>query len=201
MKGKAAADNNKEVTLLDLGSIETYITQFPIYQYSFLKPEELTYSDKAKQLCRQNCSAYGQFWSCQPAVGKIEKCREHCLLFSDVLVFSTVSDMKEHSGRAFKEEAAKEHEHLTDIIAEHFLDEGYSIYTLTGGRCMKCAKCTFPRELCRFPDEMHPCIESHGLVMSDIADICNMDHYMGEELRLNFSLIFIKDDEVKEEEQ
>lgn len=178
---------------MNFESIEAYISKFPIYQYAFLKPEEIVFSDKAKQMCRQNCAFYGQSWSCQPAVGKIEKYRENCLLYSNVLVFSTVSEVESSLKADFRKEAVKEHVRLTDIINEKLIDEGYHTFVLSAGKCMRCTKCTFPKALCRNQNKMYPCIESHGITISDLAEQCDMDYYMGENLRINFSLVFIDD--------
>ena len=32
--------------------IEEYITQFPIYQYAFVKPEDIEFNDRVRQICK-----------------------------------------------------------------------------------------------------------------------------------------------------
>ena len=39
--------------------IEEYITQFPIYQYAFVKPEDIEFNDRVRQICKKECSAAG----------------------------------------------------------------------------------------------------------------------------------------------
>ena len=39
--------------------IEEYITQFPIYQYAFVKPEDIEFNDRVRQICKKECSRYG----------------------------------------------------------------------------------------------------------------------------------------------
>ena len=56
--------------------IEEYITQFPIYQYAFVKPEDIEFNDRVRQICKKECSRYGASWSCPPAVGAVEECRK-----------------------------------------------------------------------------------------------------------------------------
>lgn len=36
--------------------IEEYITQFPIYQYAFVKPEDIEFNDRVRQICKKECS-------------------------------------------------------------------------------------------------------------------------------------------------
>ena len=55
--------------------IEEYITQFPIYQYAFVKPEDIEFNDRVRQICKKECSRYGASWSCPPAVGTVEVCK------------------------------------------------------------------------------------------------------------------------------
>ena len=38
--------------------IEEYITQFPIYQYAFVKPEDIEFNDRVRQICKKECSRY-----------------------------------------------------------------------------------------------------------------------------------------------
>ena len=49
--------------------IEEYITQFPIYQYAFVKPEDIEFNDRVRQICKKECSRYGASWSL-PAGGR-----------------------------------------------------------------------------------------------------------------------------------
>ena len=173
--------------------IEAYISRFPIYQYSFQKPEMLEYSENIRQVCKRTCPHYSGSWSCIPAVGKLEKCRDHCLRYTDVLIFSTVTELADPSEQKQKTSAQREHERLTRLINDHMRDQGYLTYVISSSYCKKCPKCTFPRDYCRFPEEMFPCIESHGIMIADLCSQCDMDYYMGDRLFLLFTLLFYKD--------
>ena len=177
---------------MDFENIESYIKQFPLYQYAFIKPDDVEYSEKVRQLCKRSCPHYGASWSCPPAIGKIEKCRETCLKYSDLLVFSTVTELSEASDKEMAA-AQAEHERLTKMICSHMTSQGYITYVLSSSWCKNCSKCTFPRDFCRQPEEMYPCIESHGIIVADLMDQCEMDHYLGGSLYLLFSLIYFKE--------
>ena len=173
--------------------LEEFILQFPIYQYSFMKSEDIEFSEKVRSFCKRSCPHYRESWSCPPAVGKLEQCRDKCLKYTDVLIFSTVTEVDEKEKNIRSGETQKEHEKLTGIINSKMRDLGYITYVISSGYCRICDKCTFPRDYCRHPEEMYPCIESHGIVVSDLIADNDMDYYMGEKLRLMFSLIFFKD--------
>ena len=63
---------------MNFQSIENYITQFPIYQYTFLSIDDIEFNDKVRTICKRECPRYGKSWSCPPAVGTVDKCRERC---------------------------------------------------------------------------------------------------------------------------
>lgn len=172
--------------------IEEFITQFPIYQYAFIKPQDLTFDENMRLLCKKECSHYGNSWSCPPAVGKISQCKDHCFGYSDVLVFTSVTEVKDMLNIDETLKIKKNHEKMTRIVEDFLRANGHLTYTLTSDCCYACAKCSFPKEKCRHPEQMHPCIESHGIVVADMADTCCMDIYMGENLRLWFSVIFYR---------
>lgn len=73
--------------------IEEYITQFPIYQYAFVKPEDIEFNDRVRQICKKECSRYGASWSCPPAVGTVEICKERCMNYDHVLFFSSIAEV------------------------------------------------------------------------------------------------------------
>ncbi len=40
---------------------------------------------------------------------------------------------------------------------------------------------------------MHPCIESHGIVLTNTIEQHHMDYFLGENMVIWFSLIFLED--------
>lgn len=171
-------------------NLENFIQKFPIYQYAFLPADKIAFADKIRQQCKHQCPHYGTSWGCPPAVGKLEKCKENALRYSNLLLFSTFTEISPEKEERQRAEAMREHDRLTRIVGDHMKETGYLTYVLSSGRCRKCEKCTFPRDLCKYPEEMYPCIESHGIVISDLAKQCNMDYYMGAQFPLMFSMIF-----------
>ncbi|MBR3397945.1 MAG: DUF2284 domain-containing protein [Lachnospiraceae bacterium] len=184
--------------------IEKYIVRFPIYQYAFLKPSDVEHSEAVRAICKRDCKKYDTNWACPPAVARISKCRARCAGYSDVLLFSTVAstelDEKEKNKRA---DSKQVHEELTQYIEDYLINSGCRVYTLTSDACSLCPRCTFPHEYCRYPERMHPCIESHGIVITDLAERCSMDYNMGRRLYLWFTMIYYRpatEEELKSDE-
>ena len=173
--------------------IEEFIMKFPLYQYEFISSSEIEFSETVRQMCKLSCRHYNTSWSCPPAVGKVEECKEHCMRFEDALIMSTVTKLDGYDHEKETREAKKVHSELTRLIDDKFKNEHYVTYTLASGECRLCARCTFPRDYCRHDKEMYPCVESQGISISQLAEVCGMDYYMENGLLLLFSIIFYKD--------
>ena len=109
------------------------------------------------------------------------------------MFFSTLAEVRDILDMKETLKTKGEHEKLTGIIEDHLRDHGMYVYTLSSDSCAICSKCGFPREHCRHPDRMHPCIESHGIIVPNLAEQCSMDYYLGEHLLLWFSIIFFRE--------
>lgn len=59
-------DLSKKGVFMNFQSIENYITQFPIYQYTFLSIDDIEFNDKVRTICKRECPRYGKSWSCPP---------------------------------------------------------------------------------------------------------------------------------------
>ena len=182
-------------------AIEKFITQFPIYQYEFISPQDIDFNERVRAICKKECPRYGSSWSCPPAVGKVERCKERCLAYEEALFFSSVTEVPDIMDMEESLKTKADHEKMTKIIEDYMSEHGLSVYTLSSDSCAICSKCAFPREQCRHPDQMHPCIESHGIVVANLVENCHMDYYMGEHLLLWFSLIFFSRTSAVAEEQ
>ena len=58
--------------------------------------------------------------------------------------------------------------------------------------CAICESCAWPDGPCRHPDRMFPCVESHGIVVTDLAEKTGVDFYAEGNLVTWFSLIFYR---------
>ena len=92
-----------------------------------------------------------------------------------------------HPELGFKEFETKK------LLLEFLKKEGFQIYILSTESCDICPKCAYKEgKPCRYPDRMHPCLESHGVVVSDIVEEQGMEYNLGGNTILWFSLILIR---------
>ena len=86
----------------------------------------------------------------------------------------------------------KEHEEITASIEKFIRSQGTDCMALSTEYCDICEHCAYPEAPCRFPEKMHPCLESHGIIVSELAEKFSMDFTLSPTEILWFSLIFLK---------
>ena len=177
---------------MNFKAIENHITQLPIYQYAFLNIDDIEFNDKVRNICKKQCPRYGKSWSCPPAIGSLKQCKNKCMEYSHAVLFSTAAEISDYSNREVILNSKKEHEELTESVENFLRSEVLKCFTLSTESCTLCEKCTYPKKSCLNPDKMHPCIESHGILLSKSLEENHMDYFMGENMVLWFSLIFVK---------
>lgn len=170
--------------------IEQLIAEYPLYQYAILPTQRVPFSEKVRTICATECERYGKSWSCPPAVGSVEACREKCNSYDQVLVFSTVAEAVDAYDFASRLATKKEHEQITCQIEAAIRAEGHHVLTLSSDSCAICDSCAYPGEPCRHVKQMHPCIESYGIVVTPLLEELQFDYYLSENLILWFSMIF-----------
>src|SRR5699024_10336746 len=93
--------------------LEQELLQNPLLQYAFLKTGQVSFPDRVRTICRQECPQYGTSWSCPPAVGTVEECRQRCEKFTDVFVFSTIAEVADITNMEETLATREEHEEVT----------------------------------------------------------------------------------------
>ena len=54
---------------MDRQQLEQQLAALPLFQYEFIMPEELTFSERIRHVCESECPMYNTTWACPPAVG------------------------------------------------------------------------------------------------------------------------------------
>ena len=122
----------------------------------------------------------------------MEHCMEVCREYPYALLFSSVADVPDYSDMKALLATKAEHEEITRQIEQFLKDDAWKCYTLSTDSCSICDKCSYPKRACLHPEQMHPCIESHGILLTKSIEENHMDYFMGEQMVLWFSLIFLK---------
>ena len=171
--------------------LEEKLAELPLYIYDFIDPSELEFNSRIRWICEHECPMYGRSWACPPGVGTLEhcegKCRgyENCLLISSIVEVADITNINETLA------TRPEHEALTNQVAEIMKELGAKPYILSTEACAECGRCAIlDGQPCRYPDRMHPCVESHGINIVPVLESRGLEFQFGANVVTWVSLLF-----------
>lgn len=172
--------------------IDSWIADYPVCQYEILPVQEIPFSEKVRYICKTECERYGKSWSCPPAVGEVEECHRRCMEYQKVLVFTTMAEVTDASIWSETLATRAQHEEVTRAICQELIKRGAKVLSLSSESCQICEECAYPNA-CRYPKRAIPCVESYGILVTEIAEKCGMDFYYDNQTVTWFGLIFLKE--------
>ena len=177
--------------MLNIEKFEKFISQYPIYEYRLLDTEKIKVRDRVRTICKEECERYGTTWACPPAVGTVEACRTKCLGYRDCLMISTITEVADISNLPETLATRGEHERITNEVRDEMRALGAEPYVLSTEACTICPRCAYPDgQPCRFPDRMHPCVESQGINLIPLLEKFGLDFQYGQNVVTWVSLLF-----------
>lgn len=171
--------------------LEARLAELPLYQYAFIRTDELVFSERVRQVCREHCPMYGARWVCPPAVGTVDACRARATAFEEGLFFATAQETDAIANFDRTLETRDAHEAITRRALDRVREQAVETLTLSAGGCGGCRSCTWPGAPCRFPERAFPCVESYGILVSDLAERRGFELSAGNAV-LWFSLILYR---------
>ena len=165
---------------MDKQKIEAQLCELPVAQYAWTKAEDLVFSQRIRQVCENECPMYNQSWACPPAVGTVEECRSRCLRFPEALVITTLTEVRDIADLEETLATRAPHEAVTRQVRDLLLEEAEEVLVLSTEACAECPRCAWlDGEPCRHPERMFPCVESYGVVATDLAERYGIEFYGG----------------------
>ena len=171
--------------------LERKLAGLPLYSYHWISPDALEFTHRVRWVCEHECPMYGKTWACPPGVGTVESCREKCGSFENCLMISTVAEITDIGNLAEGLATRPAHEAVTDEVRDILRGLGAEPYVLSTQACGVCERCTYlDGKPCRFPDRMHPCVESHGINLIPMLEQVGVEYQFGRNVVTWFSLLF-----------
>ena len=171
--------------------LETKLAELPLYIYDFLDPRELEFSSRIRWICENECPMYGKSWACPPGVGSVDHCRGKCLSFENCLLISTIVEVADITNIEETLATRPDHEAVTNQVRDLMRQLGADPYVLSTEACVLCERCAIlDGESCRFPEKMHPCVESHGINVVPILEQRGLEFQFGANVVTWISLLF-----------
>lgn len=169
--------------------IEEAVLGYPLYDYAFFNAREIVFTEAVRTICEGNdCGMYGKRWVCPPVIGSIDECIARCQQYERAFLFSTVTEVVDSFDLKACVEARGDHEAITYEIAKVFRAMTENPLILSTG-CIPCSECAYPDAPCRHPDSAFPTIESHGILIMQMAAQQGINYDCGQNIVTYFSLI------------
>ena len=138
---------------------------------------------------------YNKTWACPPAVGTVDQCRCKCLNYENCLLVGTISEVEGDYCMEKSLATRPEHEAVTNQIRQLFRDQGIEPYILSTEACAVCDRCAWlDGEPCRYPERMHPCLESHGINIIPTLEENGLEFNFAADVITWYSLLFFNSD-------
>lgn len=158
--------------------------------------------------CEMNyCGEYGRTWVCPPHCGTIEECIERVRQYRQAAVIQTIGLLEDSYDFEGMEAAAKDFDAVflkaVQFVKERqacespakaaLSKEGPEFLFLSAGGCHCCAECSVSAgEPCRRPGEAFASLESHGILVSDLAQKAGLNYINGPNTVTYFGAIFMR---------
>ena len=177
---------------MNLELLEQQLTELPLYIYAHIDPQVLEFSDRIRFICQNECPMYGQSWACPPGVGSVAGCKGKCGSYENCLLISTIQEVSDIANIEETLATRPAHEAVTEQVAALLKDRGArEIYILSTESCAVCERCAIlDGQPCRFPEKMHPCVESHGINVVPVLEDRGLEFQFGANVVTWISLLF-----------
>lgn len=170
--------------------LEQKLSELPLYIYFEIDPRELEFSDRVRWICEHECDRCGKSWACPPGVGSVAECREKCLQYKHGLVISTITEVADIADIEATLATRTDHEAITDQAADILRQLGAQPYVLSTESCAICPRCAIlDNQPCRFPEKMHPCVESQGINIIPVLEKNGLEFQYGQNVVTWVSLL------------
>ncbi len=171
------------------------LAELPLYACEFIDPRQLEFSERIRWICQNDCAMYGKSWACPPAVGQVAQCQARCQAYDSCLLIGTVTEVCDISNITETLATRADHEAITNQVAQAMRDLGAAPYILSTEACAVCERCAILDGLpCRFPERMHPCVESQGINLIPTLEDLGLPFQYGENIVTWYSLLFFQED-------
>ncbi len=180
--------------MMDKQKLEEALSQLPLYVYVDVDPKSLEFSERIRHICKTECPMYGKSWACPPGVGEVDDCKKKCLSFSKCLMIGTITEVADITDIEETLRTRPEHERITNQVRDLMREQGVNTYILSTEACAVCDRCAILDGLpCRMPGRMHPCVESHGIVLTKTLEENGLEFQYGSNMITWYSLLFYND--------
>ena len=171
--------------------LEQQLAQLPLYTYAYIDPQKLEFSPRIRWICENECPMFNKTWACPPAVGSVDACKGKCQSYVNCLMISTITEVEDIANIEQTLATRPAHEAVTNEVSDLLQQQGIEPFVLSTEACTLCDRCAWlDGQPCRYPEKMHPCVESHGINIIPVLEEQGICFQYGENIVTWISLLF-----------
>ena len=180
--------------MIDRKMLEAQLSELPLYVYFFVDPKSLEFSERIRYICSAECPMYGKSWACPPGVGEVSRCKELCQSYNSCLMIGTITECADIADINATLATRGPHEAITNQVGALLRQLGADPYILSTEACAECDRCAIlDGQSCRFPERMHPCVESHGINLVPTLEENGLEFIYSDNVITWYSLLFFNE--------
>ena len=145
-----------------------------------LNMDAIQLRDDVREMCAANqCGQYGRNWSCPPACGSLDACRDRVKDHREGLLVQTVGEIEDSFDFEGMKEIEERHKAQFLRLHDQVLQLCPQALPLGVGCCTRCTKCSCPDEPCRMPDKRISSMEAYGMLVMQVCKDSGIGYYYG----------------------
>lgn len=152
------------------------------HQAAVVEVASIPFQREFRKACEANmCGQYGKCWMCPPDVGDIDDLIRNASTRRHALVFQSIGPLEDSYDFEGMEAAGEVHQAIVRTLREHLGGELTHFLPLGAGGCKECEQCSKRvNKPCPFPEKAMASLESYGIAVSELANLCGMKYINGE---------------------
>lgn len=156
-----------------------------------ISTSEIPFDTSLIKLCEMNsCGNYGKNYTCPPYVGNTDDLIRKVRSYSRAAVFQKVYYIKDSFDIEGMQCGNNNFRSLVDKVYDVCKDSISNYLILGAGGCKRCTTCGVVEGVeCRNPKKAFASIESHGIYVSKLAEVCGMKYINGQNSVTYFGMI------------
>ena len=161
---------------------------------AYVKLDTLTLLPEIRDMCADNkCGKYNTCWSCPPACGTLEDLQENLKTYDYGYILQVTGQMEDSFDYETIQRVEQDCNRFLDVLVPKLRTQCTKVHPMRVGTCKLCQKCAYPDAPCRFPEDVSPSMEAHGLWVSKECEKANLPYYYGPNTMTFVVMVLIKE--------
>jgi predicted metal-binding protein len=164
---------------------------FGFSQAGAFDAHSLIFIPEVREMCNEEtCNKYNKNWRCPPGCESVQEAEKRARQYNYGIVLQTIGHLEDDFDIETISETKKGHQKSFYALVEKLRHRYLDILPLSSDACSICEKCTFPDNLCRFPERAISPMEAYGLMVNKVCTLAGLRYYYGK-LTLTFTSCYL----------